>query len=175
MLEVRAKPDLQDEVIALTQRLYHEARLLDEERFEDWLELLCEDVSYHMALKSRRFRADRSPTIAVGAGNVFNDNLARLKLRIDRLRSGFVWAEDPPNFVRRVISNVEVLSAGEPNEAVVHSVIVIHRNRIDGQARLLTAGRTDRWRRGDTDWRLAAREITLDHSVLPDSNVNVFF
>ncbi|WP_225010975.1 aromatic-ring-hydroxylating dioxygenase subunit beta [Novosphingobium percolationis] len=175
MLDLRQEPALHDAVTALTQRLYHEARLLDEERFEDWLELLCEDVSYHMALKSRRFRADRSAPIAVGAGNVFNDNFARLKLRIDRLRSGFVWAEDPPNFVRRVVSNVEVLPADKPDEALVHSVVVIHRNRIDGQTRLLTAGRTDRWRKGGESWFLAAREIALDHAVLPDSNVNVFF
>lgn len=175
MLDLRQKPSLHDAVTALTQRLYHEARLLDEERYEDWLELLCEDVSYHMALKSRRFRADRSAPIAVGPGNVFNDNFARLKLRIDRLRSGFVWAEDPPNFVRRVVSNVEVLPADKPDEALVHSVVVIHRNRIDGQTRLLTAGRTDRWRKGGDSWFLAAREIALDHAVLPDSNMNVFF
>lgn len=175
MLESPPGPVSMEDVIALTRRLYHEARLLDEERFEDWLALLCEDVSYSMALGSRRFRADRSAPLAVGSGVVFNENLARLKLRIDRLRSGFVWAEDPPNFVRRVVSNVELERAKTANEAIVYSVIVIHRNRIDGLTRLLTAGRTDRWREGDDGWCLAAREIVLDHAVLPDSNVNVFF
>lgn len=175
MLEPRPSPVPMEDVIALTQRLYLEARLLDEERFEDWLAVLCEDVNYAMALGSRRFRADRSGPLAVGTGVVFNENLARLKLRIDRLRSGFVWAEDPPNFVRRVVSNVEVERAEAANEAIVHSVIVIHRNRIDGLTRLLTAGRTDCWRRGDDGWCLAARKIALDHAVLPDSNVNVFF
>lgn len=77
--------------------------------------------------------------------------------------------------MRRVVSNVEVLPADKPDEALVHSVVVIHRNRIDGQTRLLTAGRTDRWRKGGESWFLAAREIALDHAVLPDSNVNVFF
>lgn len=175
MLEPHPAPVSLEVVTALTQRLYHEARLLDEERFEDWLALLCDDVSYAMALGSRRFRADRSAPLAVGSGVIFNETLARLKLRVDRLRSGFVWAEDPPNFVRRVVSNVAVEAAGASNEAVVHSVIVIHRNRIDGLARMFTAGRTDRWRKGGDDWCLAAREIVLDHAVLPDSNVNVFF
>lgn len=175
MLESRSAPVPMEDVIALTQRLYHEARLMDEERFEEWLALLCEDVSYAMALGSRRFRADRSGPLPVGPGTVFNENLARLKLRIDRLRSGFVWAEDPPNFVRRAVSNVEVERVDAANEAIVHSIIVIHRNRIDGFTRLLTAGRTDRWRRGDDGWCLAARKISLDHAVLPDSNLNVFF
>ncbi len=175
MLEMNPAPVLVEDMIALTQRLYHEARLLDAERFEDWLELLCDDVTYRMDLKRRRFRADRSPPAAVGAGVVFNENFARLKLRIDRLRSGYVWAEDPPNFVRRVISNVEIEPADAENEVIVHSVIVIHRNRIDGLARQFTAARTDRWRHGTKGWCLAARDIALDHAVLPDSNINVFF
>ena len=128
-----------------------------------------------MELKRRRFRADRSPPAAIGTGVIFNENLARLKLRIDRLRSGFVWAEDPPNFVRRVVSNVEVEPVDTESEAIVHSVIVIHRNRIDGLTRVFTAGRTDRWRNGANGWNLLARNITLDHAVLPDSNINVFF
>ncbi|MBV2148241.1 aromatic-ring-hydroxylating dioxygenase subunit beta [Sphingobium sp. AR-3-1] len=175
MLESGVAPMSTESVTGLTQRLYHEARLLDAERFEDWLEFMCNDVTYRMELKRRRFRADRSPPAAVGVGVVFNENLARLKLRIDRLRSGFVWAEDPPNFVRRVVSNVEVERADAENEAIVHSVIVIHRNRIDGLTRVLTAGRSDRWRMHADGWKLAAREIALDHAVLPDSNINVFF
>lgn len=175
MLEARDDRLAVEEVIALTQRLYHEARLLDAERFEDWLAMLCEDVSYRMELGVRRFRSDRSPPPPVGAGVVFNENLARLKLRVDRLRSGFVWAEDPPNFVRRVISNVEIEPAEGSNEAIVHSAIVIHRNRIDGLSRVFTAGRRDRWRHNEDGWHLASRDIALDHAVLPDSNVNVFF
>lgn len=175
MLEMSAAPASTEDIIALTQSLYHEARLLDAERFEEWLELLCDDVAYRMELTGRRFRADRSPPKAVGAGVIFNENLARLKLRIDRLRSGFVWAEDPANFVRRVVSNVEIGRAEAENEAIVHSVIVIHRNRIDGLTRFFTAGRTDRWRHGPNGWNLLARDIRLDHAVLPDSNINVFF
>jgi ethylbenzene dioxygenase subunit beta len=162
-------------VSSLTQRLYQEARLLDGELYDEWLGLLDEQICYRMVLKSRRFRADRSAPAPVGPGFVFNENLERIKLRIDRLRSGFVWAEDPQNFVRRVISNVEVLSTNVPDEVRVHSVVVIHRNRLDGATRVLTAGRSDRWRRNEDIWRMVARDIALDHAVLPDSNVNVFF
>lgn len=164
-----------DRAMALTQATYREARLLDEEDFDAWLAGLCEDISYRMELKSRRFRADRSPPPAIGPGVVFNEDLGRLRLRVDRLKSGFVWAEDPPNFIRRVVSNVEVVPTRIDNEAKVHSVVVMHRNRIDGITRTLTAGRNDVWRLDDAGWRLAARDITLDHSVLPDSNLNAFF
>ena len=40
---VRVTPDLQHEV---EQFLYHEAALLDERRFRDWLDLLADDIAY---------------------------------------------------------------------------------------------------------------------------------
>lgn len=162
-------------IVAVTQTLHREARLLDDEDFDGWLAMLGEDVRYRLELKSRRFRADRSPPLPVGSGVIFNEDLGRLKLRVDRLRSGFVWAEDPPNFIRRAVSNVEVLTSESENEVQVHSVLVMHRNRIDGTTRLLTAGRTDIWRNEGSNWLLTSREIVLDHSVLPDSNLNAFF
>ena len=44
-----------------------------------------------------------------------------------------------------------------------------------GTTRLLTVGRTDLWRSESSAWLLAARDIVLDHAVLPDSNLNAFF
>ncbi|WP_200872667.1 3-phenylpropionate/cinnamic acid dioxygenase subunit beta [Polycyclovorans algicola] len=163
------------DVRALEDALYREARLLDEERFTDWLEQTTEDVVYRMALTSRRFRKDRAAPLTLGSGYSFNDTRDRLALRIKRLQSGYVWAEDPPNFVRRVVSNVEISPTSVPAEMTVHSVIMIHRNRIDSQTRLLVAGREDCWRKGEGQWFLAKREIRLDHNTVPDTNLNVFF
>ncbi|WP_332812796.1 aromatic-ring-hydroxylating dioxygenase subunit beta [Sphingomonas sp.] len=187
LLERSAALDLASH-IALEQALYREARLLDEERFAEWLEMTTEDVAYRMALRSRRFRKDRSGDLPIGTGMIFDEDRARLCLRIDRLRSGYVWAEDPINFVRRIVSNVEIAwpdaddaegggsDDGEGRDwAEVHSVVTIHRSRINNQTRTLVAGRKDRWRRGGGAWRLARRDCVLDHSTIPDSNLNVFF
>lgn len=159
----------------LEQALYREARLLDEERLTEWLEMTTEDVVYQMQLTSRRFRKDRAAPLAVGGGYVFNESRDRLALRIKRLQSGYVWAEDPPNHVRRQVSNVEILAADKNDERIVHSVISIHRSRIDSQTRVLVGGRRDVWRQTSDRWRLARREISLDHSTVPDTNLNVFF
>ena len=161
--------------LALTQALSREARLLDQERYADWLALLADDVRYRLPLASRRFRADRSAALAEGPGYVFDDDKARLGLRVQRLESGLVWAEDPRNAVRRIVSNVEIYRADGDDEAVVHSVLEIHRSRIDAQQRRLTAARTDRWRDTQGHWRLVARDIRFDHPVVIDSNLNVFF
>lgn len=160
---------------ALEDALYREARLLDEERFTDWLDQTAEDIIYRMALTSRRFRKDRAPPLVLGSGYIFNDTRDRLALRIKRLQSGYVWAEDPPNFVRRVVSNVEIVPTSVAAEMQVYSVISIHRSRIDSQARSLIAGREDCWRKVEHRWLLARREIRLDHSTVPDTNLNVFF
>ncbi len=164
-----------DQHLALTQTLYREARLLDEERFADWLELLADDVHYRMPLTARRFRADRSAALAEGPGYVFDDDKDRLGLRVRRLESGLVWAEDPRNRVRRIVSNVEIYRAETDGEAAVHSVIEVHRSRMDAQQRRLTAARTDLWRLEGGGWRLVQRLIQFDHPVVIDSNLNVFF
>jgi 3-phenylpropionate/trans-cinnamate dioxygenase beta subunit len=128
-----------------------------------------------MVLTSRKFRKDRSAKQALGPGYIFNEDRGRLGLRIQRLMSGYVWAEDPPNCVRRIVSNLEILPGDRPDERRVHSVIVVHRSRIDGQTRFLVAGCEDVWRKEGGVWRLARREASLDHSVVPDTNLNVFF
>lgn len=173
-VETRAMLAVQDH-LALGQTLSYEARLLDEERYADWLELLADDVHYRMPLTARRFRADRSAALAEGPGYVFDDDKGRLGLRVQRLESGLVWAEDPRNRVRRIVSNIEIYRAQTDGEAHVHSVIEVHRSRIDAQQRRLTAARADRWRREGGGWRLVQRLIQFDHPVVIDSNLNVFF
>jgi 3-phenylpropionate/trans-cinnamate dioxygenase beta subunit len=106
---------------------------------------------------------------------VFDDDKGRLGLRVQRLESGLVWAEDPRNRVRRIVSNVEIYRTETDGEATVHSVIEVHRSRIDAQQRRLTAARTDLWRLEGGSWCLVQRLIQFDHPVVIDSNLNVFF
>lgn len=157
------------------QQLFYEARLLDEERYQEWLALLAEEMRYWLPMTDRRFRGDRSDPYPYGAGSIFDDNKQRLALRVSRLESGYLWAENPRNRVRRVVSNVEVYQGAADEEVVVHSVVQIHRSRMDGMEKHLVAAREDLWRDVDDRWLLAARRIDIDHSVVKDSNLNVFF
>lgn len=161
--------------LTVVQQLYFEARLLDEERYDEWLALLADDLRYRMPLPERRFRKDTQAAHPFGAGHVFDEDKARLALRVGRLTSGMVWAEDPRNRVRRFVGNVEVYAADAPDSVRVHSNVDIHRARQDGAQRRLTAARADLWRREHGQWRLARRDIALDHPVVRDSNLNVFF
>jgi 3-phenylpropionate/trans-cinnamate dioxygenase beta subunit len=161
--------------LAIQQQVFFEARLLDEERYTEWLALLAEDIRYRMPLPERRFRKDRSAPLAFGGGYIFDESKGRLSMRVDRLQSGLVWAEDPRNKVRRIVSNIEIWQGAEANEAEVYSVVSIHRSRMDGEEKHFVAGRRDVWRETDQGWRLALRDMQLDNSVVLDSNMNTFF
>lgn len=164
-----------DKHLALQQQLFFEARLLDDERYNDWLGLIDEAICYRMPMAERRFRKDRSAPLAFGGGRIFDENKGRLTMRVERLQSGLVWAEDPRNKVRRIVSNVEIWQGVQTNEAEVHSVVTIHRSRIDGEEKHFVAGRRDVWRETAQGWRLVVRDISLDTSVVLDSNMNTLF
>ena len=55
----------EDVIREVEQFLYREARLLDERRFHEWLELLTDDVRYWMAGRRNRYpkieQSDRDP------------------------------------------------------------------------------------------------------------------
>src|ERR1700756_5124069 len=108
------------------QFLYREARLLDERRFHEWLELLTDDVRYWMAGRTNRYPR-RSKAITILAPDryveddmtkedelaIFDEDKQTLGQRVARLDTGMAWAEDPPAPRRHLITNIEV----EPGDA----------------------------------------------------------
>jgi benzoate/toluate 1,2-dioxygenase beta subunit len=81
--------------------LFHEAKLIDEHRYEEWLELWTEDGLYWVPCNSD----DADPARQT---QIIYDNHARLEERIYRLTSGAAWAQQPRSRTRRLISNLEV-------------------------------------------------------------------
>jgi benzoate/toluate 1,2-dioxygenase subunit beta len=81
--------------------LFYEAKLIDEHRYEQWLELWTDDGLYWVPANSD----DADPA---RQAMIIYDNRARLGDRIYRLTSGAAWAQQPRSRTRRLISNVEV-------------------------------------------------------------------
>lgn len=83
--------------------LFREARLLDEHRYEEWLELWYTegDICYWVPCNAD----DIDPKTHV---SLVYDNRARLAERITRLRSPAAHSQDPPSRTARIISNIEV-------------------------------------------------------------------
>ena len=70
----------------IAQFLYREGRLLDDERWDDWLGLMAEDIHYWMPTMENRRRADKNGSHAVDRGALYNDNLRDLSRRIARFK-----------------------------------------------------------------------------------------
>jgi ethylbenzene dioxygenase beta subunit len=162
----------------IAEFLYREAELLDEGRYREWLDLLTRDVRYQVPVRIAKERG-ASPTAVTGVGtNMFHldEDRDSLELRVDRLETGFAWAEEPPSRIRHFVSNVRVEPVeGSADEVAVRSSVLIYRSRWDRAGYdLLSGERHDLLRRRDTGWQLARRRVILDNTTLPTLNLSFF-
>jgi len=168
-------PASNDIYLEVQRRLFQEARMLSAELYNEWLsEILSDDIYYRMDMPQRRFREDKSGQRAPAKTPIFNDDWASLKVRIGRYDTGFVWAENPMNGSRHIISNVEVYETGVEGQFKVYSVVELHRSRLNAERKRFTVGREDIWVKSEKGYQLLERLMTLDDSVVLDSNMNFF-
>jgi 3-phenylpropionate/cinnamic acid dioxygenase small subunit len=156
--------------------LYHEAELLDERRYEAWLDLLADDVHYFMPMR-RNVPADEPEREFTRSGqdvNWFDEGKDTLTRRVRQIQTGIHWAEQPPSRICHMVANVQVTSAG-PTEVGVKSRFLIYRNRVETETDVLVGKREDLLRRGNGGFKIARRTIVLDQSVLLAKNLTFFF
>src|SRR5438445_7077305 len=85
--------------------LYREARLMDEHAYDEWLALWTEDALYWVPCNEDDYDPERHVSIVY-------ENRARLEDRIQRLKSGAAYAQDPKSRLSRVVGNVEIEARG---------------------------------------------------------------
>jgi 3-phenylpropionate/cinnamic acid dioxygenase small subunit len=153
--------------------LYHEAELLDANRFLEWLELLSEDLEYEVPIRLTRERTARDLEFSPTGYHMF-ETRGSLQTRVNRLLTEHAWAEDPPSRTTRFVTNVR-LAALEGETASVDSNLLLYRSQGDRvEYDLLVGMRCDVLRRVDGDWKLARRRVLLAHTTLGTSNLGVF-
>ena len=81
--------------------LFLEAQLLDERRFDDWLDLYTDDALYWVPAND--FDGDPARKVSI-----YYDDQRRLKERVIRLKSPRFWAQNPPSRTARSVNNVRV-------------------------------------------------------------------
>jgi 3-phenylpropionate/cinnamic acid dioxygenase small subunit len=178
---------MHDEVLReVEQFLYREARLLDDRRFHEWLELFTDNVRYWMAGRSSRYPRSSKAIAAMdrheGAEPTREDELAILDEtkatlggRIARLDTGMAWAEDPPSRTRHIITNIEVEPGDAASELKVYSNFMVYRSRSETEQDFYVGARQDTLTRVDGTWKIAHRKLVLDQNVLLAKNVSIFF
>ena len=161
--------------------LYREAELLDERRYEEWLDLLAADVRYWMPIRRNvKFgEAEREFTREGEDVNWFDEGKDTLRQRVQQILTGVHWAEEPFSRICHMISNVQLLgvtpSVLAPSEVAVKSRFLIYRNRVETETDLLVGKREDVLRRVDGHWMISRRKIILDQNVLLSENLTFFF
>ena len=156
--------------------LYHEAELLDERRYEEWLDLFTEDAHYFMPMRRNvpHDEPEREFTRAGTDVNWFDEGKDTLTRRVKQILTGIHWAEEPPSRTCHIVSNVQVLAA-DPAEVTVKSRFLVYRTRVETETDFLVGKREDVLRRRDGGWKIARRKIVLDQNVLLAKNLTVFF
>jgi len=135
-----------------------EAALLDEWRLDEWLSLFTEDARY-MVPSTELPAGDPKETLAI-----VNDDLARLRGRVERLKSRHAHREFPWSRTRRFITNVRIKQIiGE--ELVANASFLVYRIR-SGQVDPLIGSYVYTLRRIDGALRIAARKAVLDLEAL---------
>lgn len=158
----------------IEQFIFREARLLDNERWDDWLALMAEDIHYWMPTMENRRRSDPNGAYAIDRGALYNDNLLDLSRRISRFKQPSAWAEDPPTRHAHVVSGVEVYQGEKDGEYIVHSSFVNYRSRVEKDNDLLVGRREDVLRADGESFKIARRKILMTQSVLMAKNLNTF-
>ena len=155
--------------LAVSDFLIAEAEMLDDRRFEDWLELLTEDIQYTAPV--RVTRRSGNPDVIEEIG-YFDDNIQSLGLRVKRLLTDVAWAEDPPSMTRRFVSNVRI--APEGPELSVRNNLLLFRSRGDeGLYDLIVGERFDRLRDEGNGLRICCRRVVLDQAAVGTKHLGV--
>ncbi|MGH8993551.1 MAG: 3-phenylpropionate/cinnamic acid dioxygenase subunit beta [Acidimicrobiia bacterium] len=171
----RVDVELQHEI---TQFVFHEARLLDEREFHEWLELFADDIHYVMPTRYNRLRREMDKEFSAADGCAFFDeDKDSLSRRITRLDTGMAWAEDPPSRTRHLFTNVRVLPTDTATEFEVHANFLLYRTRHEHDVEFFVGERRDLLRRVDegVGWQIARRTVILDQSTLNAKNLSMFF
>lgn len=155
------------------QWLVDEAWLLDAQAYEQWLELLADDVHYLMPVRVTTALGsgyDTSPGMAH-----FDEDKYSLSRRVARFLTEHAWTEDPPSRLRHHLSNVRTFATEDADHLIVDSATLLFRNRGDvREGAFISAGREDLLRRTGDGWKLARRTIMVDDAVMRMQNLAIF-
>jgi 3-phenylpropionate/cinnamic acid dioxygenase small subunit len=161
----------------IEQLLYYEARLLDEGRRQEWLELFTDDAIYRMPVRETVQGARRGGSNQV----VIDDEMAfdyiyedkrGLTVRADRLDTGHAHVEQPAAITVRLITNVEVEPLDD-GDVLARSNFWVSQMRYERATTApedqLGGKRQDIMRREGETWKIARRTVVLAQPLIPKS------
>lgn len=138
-----------DEVAAF---LYHEARLLDQRRWQDWLALFAADGMYWAPLT-------HDQPDPINHVSLFYEDAMMREVRAQRLEQKRAWSQQPVTQAARIVGNIVLLGEEEGTIVVGSTFHMLEWRRQD--QRMLGGQYTHRLRRADGALRIVLKRIDL--------------
>jgi 3-phenylpropionate/cinnamic acid dioxygenase small subunit len=159
---------------------FKEADLLDEREYEQWLDLLAEDIVYWMPMRKNVSFANRHKDITAENDLAwFHDDKDTLRKRVKQIQTGVHWADEPISRISHLITNVRLAepmsSLAEGQRVLTKCRFIVYRNRVEDETDLLVGRREDTLIRVGGGLKVARRKIILDQSTLLAKNLTMFF
>lgn len=168
----------------ISQFYFHEARLLDERQYQQWLALLTQDVAYTVPARHTPFvdpaKRETEDLLNVaqetssGLEPPFrDDNHLTLSIRVMRAFKLNSWTDNPPARTRRFVSNIEAVEDGDGFD--VCSNLLLSFSRYGQDNHIYTGSRRDHLRNTEQGLKIARRVVLLDWNVITGPSVGLIF
>jgi 3-phenylpropionate/cinnamic acid dioxygenase small subunit len=115
---------------AIRQFIFHEARLIDEKRFDEWYELFRDDAFYWMPLT-------RGQPDGVNFTSLLYEDKLLLKVRVERLKNAKPYAQQQPSYCQHVLQwpSIEAVDAAK-REYTTRTAFTYVESKLDQQITL---------------------------------------
>lgn len=176
-----------EEQRALERFYYHEARLLDNRQYQQWLALLSPEISYQVPARTNplvnnhergnesMISVERELENAESLGcPLREEGYVHLMLRVERAFKVNSWSENPPPRTRRIVGNVELMGRDGAALQVISNFHLFYA-RPGGKDCLYSGQRRDTLLEEDEFYRLKQREVVLDYADINLPTVGLLF
>jgi 3-phenylpropionate/cinnamic acid dioxygenase small subunit len=184
VLSIEASPDEQRQ---LERFYFHEARLLDNRQYLQWMTLLSHDIRYvipsrvNVQVNNRERGQEEMISVerelegedSMGCP-LREENFILLNLRAERAYKINSWSENPPARTRRIVGNIELM-AREGSSLSVVSNFHMYYARPGADNVIYSGQRRDTLQSNAGELFIASREVVLDYSTIELPTLGLFF
>jgi 3-phenylpropionate/cinnamic acid dioxygenase small subunit len=155
-----------DDDKALVEFVYHEARLIDEKRFDEWYDLFADDGRYWMPLA-------RGQPQDAGHTSLFDEDKLLLKIRIERLRNPKSYSQAHPSWCQHILQapRIETRDAGG---TVILRTAFMYLEYQDDQQEVYAGVAWHHLKRGGKGIVIALKKIELLNCEAPLPSLQLF-
>lgn len=172
---------------ALERFYFHEARLLDNRQYQQWLGLVSEQVSYLMPSRvnvqvDNRARGNEDMISverelegqeSMGCP-IREETYIHLMVRVERAYKINSWSENPPARTRRIVGNIELM-AREGDSFSVLSNFHLYYARPGNEDVIYSGQRRDTLLSQEEGFHIGRREVVMDYANIAMPTLGLLF